>query len=127
MLKEGTGERQVTLLASGSEVSLALQTRTLLEDQGLGTAVVSLPCWELFEAQTSEYRAQVLGTASLRVAIEAASPFGWERYVGNEGLIIGVDHFGASAPGEDLYRNFGLTPEAIALRVREKLEEARRS
>ena len=122
VLKDSSGPRQVTLLASGSEVSIALKVRDLLEGEGLFTAVVSLPCWELFDQQPKEYRDTVLNLPTLRVAIEAASPFGWERYVGERGLIVGMDHFGASAPAEDLYRHFGFSPEDIAIRVKKHLK-----
>jgi transketolase len=74
---------------------------------------VSLPCWELFDAEDAGYRAGVLGKAP-RVAVEAASPFGWERYVGETGAVVGMRSFGASAPAEDLYRHFGITPEKVA-------------
>ena len=83
-------------------------------------AVVSLPCWELFEVQDEAYRAAVLGSAP-RIGIEAAGGFGWERWLGTDGVFIGMTDFGASAPYEILYRHFGITPEAIAAAVRKKL------
>lgn len=103
----------VTLMATGSEVSLAANVQKALADQGIPARVVSLPCWELFDAQDAEYKSDVLGGDTLRVAIEAASPFGWERYTGTDGLIFGLDHFGASAPFEELYQHFGLTVDHI--------------
>jgi len=106
--------RQVTLLATGSEVSLALEAKDLLESQGIGTAVVSLPCWELFERQTKEYRAAVLGDGTVRVAVEALGTFGWERWVGDNGAVIGMTGFGASAPADTLYNHFGITARAVA-------------
>jgi transketolase len=81
---------------------------------------VSLPCWELFEAQDASYREEVLGVAP-RVSIEAASTFGWERIVGTDGLSIGIDHFGASAPAGVLAEQFGFTPEAVAAKVKSHL------
>ncbi|HEU4321475.1 MAG TPA: transketolase [Acidimicrobiia bacterium] len=110
----------VTLIATGSEVSTALSAAALLSSDGTEARVVSLPCWELFERQDASYRAEVIGSAP-RVSIEAAATFGWERMVGSGGLSIGIDHFGASAPAEVLAEQFGFTPEAVASRVREHL------
>jgi len=107
------GPRAVTLVATGSEVSIAMSARDLLTAKGVAAAVVSLPCWQLFDAQDAAYRARVLGTAP-RIGVEAASPFGWERYVGEAGTVIGMRSFGASAPAEDLYRHFGITAEKVA-------------
>jgi len=106
-------EAVVTLMATGSEVSLAVNVQKALTEQGIEARVVSLPCWELFDKQDPDYKSHVLGGDSLKVAIEAASPFGWERYTGTDGLIFGLDHFGASAPFEDLYKHFGLTTDHI--------------
>jgi len=112
VLAEAEGARRVTLLATGSEVGLAMAARDLLKQQGVAAAVVSMPCWELFDAQDAAYRRTVLGSAP-RIAVEAASPFGWERYVGSEGAVIGMTGFGASAPAEDLFRHFGITAEKV--------------
>lgn len=105
--------RDITLIATGSEVSLAMAAAELLAKDGVSAAVVSLPSWELFDAQPQAYRDATLGLAP-RLAIEAASPFGWGRYVGHEDNMIGVPTFGASASAEHLYEQFGLTPENIA-------------
>jgi transketolase len=113
VLAEAPGARRVTLLATGSEVTIAMAARELLAQKDVAAAVVSMPCWALFDAQPAAYRAAVLGTAP-RVAIEAAAPFGWERYIGEAGVFVGMTGFGASAPAEDLYRHFGLTPERLA-------------
>jgi transketolase len=113
VVAEAEGKRQATLLATGSEVGVALQARDLLKGKGIAAAVVSMPCWSLFDAQDKGYRKAVLGSAP-RVAIEAASPFGWERYVGEGGQVLGMTGFGASAPAEDLFRHFGLTAETLA-------------
>jgi transketolase len=113
VLAEADGKRQATLIATGSEVALALRARDLLKAKGVAAAVVSLPCWSLFDAQPPGYRVEVLGGAP-RIAVEAASPFGWERYVGAEGAVIGMTGFGASAPAEELYRHFGITAEEVA-------------
>jgi transketolase len=104
----------VILIATGSEVSIALQAHGVLTTEGIQSRVVSMPCWELFERQPKAYRDAVLPpSVRARVSIEAASPFGWERYVGSEGAIIATKHFGASAPGPVVMREFGFTPEHI--------------
>ncbi len=124
VLKEASAYRQVTVFATGSEVSLAIDVANLLEAGGLATAVVSMPCWELFEQQDAAYKDYVLGPEDiLRVSIEAASTFGWERYVGRHGLKIGMTGFGASAPAGDLFKHFGFTTEAIAQQIVTKLGE----
>ncbi len=122
VLAEAEGPRQATLIATGSEVSLAMDARAQLAALGIQTAVVSLPCWELFEAQDDGYRASVLGTA-FRVGIEAAGGFGWERWLGLDGKFIGMTGFGASAPADVLYKYFGITADAVTAAVREKLEK----
>ncbi|MGK2285992.1 transketolase [Pedomonas sp. V897] len=105
---------RVTLIATGSEVHIALQAADILAEKGVAADVVSMPSWELFDAQPAEYRRDVLKPGTLKVAVEAASPFGWEKYVGADGLVLGIDRFGASAPAEDLYDFFGLTANKIA-------------
>ena len=120
VLAEADGPRQATLIASGSEVAVALEARRLLAEDGIPAAVVSLPCWNLFAAMDESARAPVLGSV-LRVGIEAACGFGWERWLGPDGIFIGMTGFGASAPGPDLFRHFGITPEAIAAAVRKRL------
>jgi transketolase len=125
ILAESNGERAVTLLATGSEVHLALAASDALKDKGVSAAVVSLPCWELFDRQDSAYRAAVLGIAP-RVAIEAASPFGWDRYVGSNGTVVGMMSFGASAPAEDLYRHFGITTEKVVEAALARMEHTER-
>jgi transketolase len=113
VLAEADGTRDVTLLATGSEVALAMDARKLLADAGVAAAVVSMPCWELFAAQPVAYRDAVLGTAP-RVAVEAAVSFGWERWLGSEGAFVGMDGFGASAPAARLFEHFGITPAHVA-------------
>jgi len=117
VLHEPDGQRDITLIATGTEVAIALNAAQLLRADNIRAAVVSLPCWSLFDAQPYNHRADVLGTAP-RLAIEAASPFGWTRYVGSEDHVIGVDRFGASASAEQLYEDFGLTPKAIAAKAK---------
>ena len=120
VLAEADGPRQATVLATGSEVEIAMRAREMLAGDGIGVAVVSMPCWELFEAQDETYRAEVLGGAP-RVAIEAAGPFGWDRWLGSDGVFIGMQGYGASAKAEDLYKHFGITAEAIVAAVRKGL------
>jgi transketolase len=117
LLSEPPGDRQVTLLATGSELSLATEAAALLAKDGIAAAVVSMPCWELFDAQDKAYQASVMGTAP-RVAVEAASCFGWERWVGSPENMIGMAGFGASGPYEQLYAHFGITAVAVAARAK---------
>ena len=109
-------ERKATIIATGSEVSTAVAAQSLLREKGIETAVVSMPCTELFDAQEEKYRQQVLGNAP-RIVVEAASPFGWNKYLNGKGEIIGIDGFGASGPAGEIYKHFGITPEAIADKV----------
>ena len=111
VLREAEGVAAVTLISTGSEVEIALRARDLLQAQGVGTRVVSMPSWELFEEQADEYKDAVIDAGSVRIAIEAASPMGWERYTGPNGAFIGMRSFGASAPAKDLYKHFGITAE----------------
>jgi transketolase len=110
--------RHVTLIATGSEVHLAIEARAQLKTQGINAAVISMPCWELFEQQSADYRASVLGMAP-RIAIEAGIEQGWERYIGNNGTFIGMKGFGASAPAEKLYEHFGITTQKIVEKAKE--------
>lgn len=112
----------VTLIATGSEVATTLNAADLIENDGISATVVSLPCWELFFEQPDDYRSAILGTAP-RISVEAASTFGWARIVGDSGLSIGIDHFGASAPAGVLAEQFGFTAGSIAQRVREHLAD----
>jgi transketolase len=128
VLAEATGgARRVTLLATGSEVAVALEAKGLLEKQNIPTAVVSMPCWEAFEQQQESYRRSVLGEDVLRVGIEAAVRLGWERYIGDAGIFVGMSGFGASGPGEELFRHFGITAENIVTKVLQRLESGKQS
>ncbi len=113
VLREPDGGRDVTLLATGSEVSLAVEAADKLAEKGIKAAVVSMPCWELFEAQDDAYKASVLGDAP-RVGVEAAMEMGWSKWVGGNGRFIGMNSFGASAPAGQLYEMFGITADAVA-------------
>lgn len=112
------GKPDILLLASGSEVSIAVQARTLLLEQGIRARVVSMPSWELFDSQPEDYRQAVLPPGTPRVAIEAASPLGWHKYTGSDGVVIGTTTFGASAPAEKLLQEFGFTPENVVTQVK---------
>ncbi|MEM7443873.1 MAG: transketolase [Pseudomonadota bacterium] len=119
VLREAEGDAAVTLLATGSEVSLAVEARDLLQAEGIGTRVVSMPCWELFEEQDKAYQESVLAPGTAKVAVEAGVQLGWDRYIGPEGRFIGMTGFGASGKGPDLYAHFGITAEAVASAARE--------
>jgi transketolase len=112
---------QVTIFASGSEVSVALAARDLLEAEGVGARVISTPCWELFDAQPTDYQRAVIGETPVRVAVEAGVRMGWDRFIGEDGVFVGMSGFGASAPDKVLYQHFGITPEGVAAAAKAKL------
>lgn len=121
----GEGTPEVLLLASGSEVALCVTAAERLKGDGINARVVSMPCWELFERQSQEYRDRVLPPAvTARVAVEQASTFGWTRYTGRGGAVIGMKTFGASAPLKELQRKFGFTPEQIVVVAKEQVATA---
>jgi transketolase len=113
-LQAAEAARRVVLIATGSEVEVAVGVRERLEAEGIGADIVSMPSWERFDAQSTDYRAGLLPADVLKLSIEAGTTLGWERYTGPGGLRFGIDSFGASAPAADLYKHFGLTPDAIA-------------
>jgi len=126
LIDSTTDAVDVILVGSGSEVSIAVEAAEALAQEGVGARVVSLPCWELFAQQSEAYREEVLPLAVPKVAIEAASPFGWERWVGNDPshrTIIAIDHFGTSAPYEEIYEAYGLTAENVAAEARKLLQK----
>ena len=114
-------KRKATIIATGSEVEIALAAREALQADGIGTAVVSMPCQELFDAQDEAYRQSVLGPENIRVAVEAAVKLGWDRYIGPKGGFVGMDGFGASAPAGELYQHFGITASAVEAAIRERV------
>ncbi len=120
-LKAASGEARATLFATGTEVPIALKAAETLEAQGTPTRVVSVPCFELFEMQDAAYQASVLGRGTVRVAVEAAIRQGWERFIGEDGGFVGMTGFGASAPADVLYREFGITAEAVVAAVKARL------
>jgi transketolase len=125
VLLEPEGGRDVTLIGTGSEVAIALDAAKKLQGEGIKAAIVSMPCWESFEAQDEGYRSAVLGSAP-RVGVEAAVEFGWQRWLGADGAFIGMRGFGASAPAQDLYKHFGITPEAVAAAARDLIVKKKR-
>jgi transketolase len=115
--------RDVTLIATGTEVEIAVEAAKQLHAEGISTAVVSMPCWELFESQSDSYKSLVLGNAP-RIAVEAAGKFGWTRYVASEDDVIGMSSFGASGPIDALYKHFGITANAIAKLAKQKVAKS---
>ena len=130
ILKASKGRCKVILLASGSEVSIAIEAQKVLEKSGLGTRVVSMPSWELFKQQESSYKKKVLSKGPIRVAIEAGVEQGWERWLLGEGgsekksCFIGMKSFGASGPAKDLYQHFNITVENIVSKVEHIIKNA---
>jgi len=120
-LRAADGDAQVTLIATGSEVEIALKARDLLQADNIGTRVVSMPSWELFDRQDQAYRDKTIGNTQAIVAVEAGSTFGWEKYVGADGATIGMTSFGASGPYQDVYEHFGITADAVANAARAQL------
>ena len=117
LVNDISSRRDLTLIATGSEVELAMEASNLLKQDGINVAVVSLPCWELFDKQNDNYKLKVLGN-SPRIAIEAACEMGWSKYIGEDGIFIGMSSFGASGPAPDLFKHFGITSEAIVEQAR---------
>ncbi|MGZ8996943.1 MAG: transketolase-like TK C-terminal-containing protein, partial [Rhodospirillales bacterium] len=118
------GERQVSLFATGSEVHVAVEARATLQSQGIPTAVISMPCWELFENQPERYRKEVLGPAwpqCVRVAVEAAISPGWDRYIGENGVFVGLKGFGLSAPADVLFKHFGIVADNVVAQTKAAL------
>jgi transketolase len=113
VLRQADGAREVTLLATGSDVEIAMAAADRLAADGVRAAVVSMPCWERFEAQPGAYRSEVLGVAP-RVAVEAAARLGWDRWIGERGAFVGMEGFGASGPAPAVYAHFGITAENVA-------------
>ena len=116
-LRSAKAERRVVIIATGSEVHIALEVGDRLEADGIGADIVSMPSWTRFDAQDDSYRQDLLPAEALSVSIEAGTTMGWERYVGRDGLRIGIDRFGASAPAEDLFERFGFSADAILPRI----------
>ncbi len=116
-----TGKAQVTLFACGTEVAVAMAAREALQAGGVATRVVSTPCWELFDRQSAQYQADTIARNTVRLAVDAGVRQGWDRFIGEDGLFIGMHGFGASAPAERLYQEFGITTDAVVAAVKAKL------
>jgi transketolase len=123
-LVDADGELKVVIIATGSEVQVALAARDLLQADGIGTRVVSMPCVEWFNAQDADYRTSVLPAGVAKVAVEAGVPMGWREFVGPDGEIVGIDHFGESAAGSLLFEKYGFTAENVAAHARTALARA---
>lgn len=120
-IRSASSEAKVSLFASGSEVGLAVKAQGVLEAENIPTRVVSTPCWALFDQQTEDYQRQTLGHSPVNIAIEAAIGLGWERFIGRDGHFIGMTGFGASAPADRLYQEFGITVDAIVAKAKQSL------
>lgn len=121
ILTEAEGKHVATIWATGSEVELALNAREKLQAEGIGTRVISAPCLELFDEQDAEYKKSLMGEGQIKVAVEAALRFGWDKYIGSDGEFVGMEGFGDSAPAEVLYKHFGITVDAVVERIKNKL------
>ena len=121
-LAAAEGTARASLFATGSEVAVALDAKAILDAEGTPCRVVSAPCWELFASQDEEYRTGIVAADTVRVAVEAAALFGWERFVGADGAVVGMNGFGTSAPGADAFAHFAITAEAVAAAARERLQ-----
>jgi transketolase len=120
-LRPADGKAEVSIFASGSEVSLAVEAKAVLDKAGIPTRVVSVPCMDLFFEQSEDYRREVLGTAPVRVGVEAAIRMGWDQIIGTDGAFIGMTSFGASGPAKEVYKHFGITTDAVVAAARKKL------
>jgi len=114
-------DADVTIFASGSEVEIALEAKARLDGMGHATRVVSVPCFELFEEQTEEYRSAIIGRSKVKVAVEAGIRQGWDAFIGSDGIFIGMNGFGASGPYQELYKHFGITADAIVAAAEARL------
>jgi transketolase len=112
-LKKTNSNPEVTLIASGSEVQIAIDALNKLQAANINSKVVSMPCQELFDKQSKEYKEKVIEKNSKKISIEASSIFGWEKYVSSEGTSLGMKSFGKSAPGKTLYKDFNLTSDSV--------------
>jgi transketolase len=122
IISESSLDLDVTIFATGSEVSIAIEAQKSLEQKNIGTRVISMPCMELFDKQPSEYITEILCNDSIKVAIEAAVSFGWHKYIGQHGIFIGMQNFGASAPAPDLFDYFGINADNVVKQVLKKIK-----
>ncbi|MBO0346926.1 transketolase [Roseibium limicola] len=124
VLVDSDEDAAVTIFASGSEVEIAVEAHGKLSEAGIAARVISVPCFELFEAQSDDYKAAVIGSSPVKIAVEAGIRMGWDRYIGNDGTFVGMTGFGASGPYKELYEHFGITPDAIVAAAKSKLPAA---
>ncbi|TLP43016.1 transketolase [Cohaesibacter sp. CAU 1516] len=122
LLSDCDGEADVSIFASGSEIEVAMAAQKALAEQDIQARVISVPCFELFEKQSANYQRETLGSAKVNVAIEAAIRMGWDRFIGSDGIFVGMDSFGASGPYKELYEKFGITAENVVALVAERLK-----
>ena len=122
IIREYEKDLDVTIFSTGSELEIALKASDILKGKGLGTRVVSIPCWELFNQQDKKYIFNLLNNKSIKAAVEAANSFGWHRYIGEDGIFVGLEDFGISAPYKDLYKHFKITAEDLVNRILDKLK-----
>ena len=120
VLHENSKKRDITIIATGSEIEIAMEASSFLSNDGINAAVVSLPCWELFDKQDDNYKSNVLGECP-RIAIEAGTEMGWNKYIGEKGIFIGMNSFGASGPASELYKHFGITSDAVVNAAKKQL------
>jgi transketolase len=120
ILHENSTKRDLTIIATGSEIEIAMEASSSLYNDGINAAVVSLPCWELFDKQDDDYKSKVLGVCP-RIAVEAGTEMGWSKYIGEKGIFIGMNSFGASGPAPELYKHFGITSEAVVNAAKKQL------
>jgi len=123
VIRPETGKLEVTIMASGSEVEIAIKAGKMLEEKNIGVRIVSVPCFNLFDQQNDKYKLEVIGKPKVKVAVEAALAFGWHKYIGHDGVFVGMPGFGASAPADALYKHFGITADNIITQVMNKMGE----
>ena len=121
MLNPGQGETKAVLIATGSEVHLALEAQAVLAKEGTAVSVVSMPSWDAFEMQSADYKASVLPEGLPKIAVEAGVTLGWSRYTGSEDNVLGINRFGASAPGDVMMEKYGFTVENLVAKVKSVL------
>ena len=120
-LIESEDDAEVTIFASGSEVEIATAAHAALSEEGISARVISVPCFELFETQSDDYKANIIGNSPVKIAVEAGIRMGWDRFIGTDGAFVGMSGFGASGPYQELYEHFGITKDAVIAAAKAKL------
>lgn len=121
ILSEYEGNLDVTIFATGSEVEIAIEAKDKLQQKGIGVRVISMPCWQLFDRQSDEYRSNILNNSSVKAAIEAGSSLGWHKYIGQDGIFIGMESFGCSAPYKELYKHFNINANTLVEKILDRI------